>query len=304
MKKDITLVILAAGMGSRFGGLKQVTPIGPNGEFIIDYSIYDALKVGFNKVVFIIKKENYEIFKESIGKRIEKHIKVEYVFQELNNLPKNSYLPKERTKPLGTAHALLCCKDIIKEPFAMINADDFYGREAFCQAYNFLKNLDNSINNYGIIGYQLKKTLPANGSVKRGICQVDKDNYLISITESIVEKENDKIMATPLNKRESFTVNKNATTSMNFLLFTPTIFKYIEDLFPNFFEENKENILTAEYLVPIVLEKLIERKEISTKVIDTNANWYGITYKDDILLVKKAIERLIADREYSSNLWN
>ena len=157
MNKDITLMVLAAGMGSRFGGLKQIEPFGPNGEFIIDYSVYDAIKAGFNKVVFIIKKENYELFKETIGKRIEKYIKVEYAFQEINNIPSGYKLPHDRVKPLGTAQAVLCAKDCVHEPFAMINADDFYGRDAFVRAYNYLSNIDKNSNNYGMIGYKSYK---------------------------------------------------------------------------------------------------------------------------------------------------
>ena len=181
MKKDVTLVILAAGMGSRFGGLKQIEPMGPSDEFIIDYSVYDAIKAGFNKIVFIIKRENYELFKETIGKRVEPHIKVEYAFQELNNLPKGWDIPSGRMKPLGTAHAVLCAKDYVNEPFAMINSDDFYGRDAFIKAYEYLSNTDNDSSKYGMIGYMVANTLTENGSVKRGVCNIDNNEYLYLI---------------------------------------------------------------------------------------------------------------------------
>lgn len=303
MKKDITLVILAAGMGSRFGGLKQIEPMGPSDEFIIDYSVYDAIKAGFNKIVFLIKRENYDLFKETIGARVEPHIKVEYAFQELNNLPIGYELPSDRTKPLGTAHAVLCCKDVVNEPFAMINADDFYGRDAFIKAYDFLVNTDSNSNNYGMIGYMVSNTLTENGSVKRGVCEVDENDYLKSIIESKVERINNVIVAKPLDGRREFNVDDNATVSMNFLLFTPSIFKHIEDRFPIFLEENKDNLLTSEYLIPDVLEKLIQENKVTTKVINTTASWYGVTYKEDTPSVRSAIKNLVDNGEYNYNLW-
>lgn len=303
MKKDITLVILAAGMGSRFGGLKQIEPMGPSDEFIIDYSVYDAIKAGFNKIVFLIKRENYDLFKETIGARVEPHIKVEYAFQELNNLPIGYELPSDKTKPLGTAHAVLCCKDVVNEPFAMINADDFYGRDAFIKAYDFLVNTDSNSNNYGMIGYMVSNTLTENGSVKRGVCEVDENDYLKSIIESKVERINNVIVAKPLDGRGEFNVDDNATVSMNFLLFTPSIFKHIEDRFPIFIEENKDNLLTSEYLIPDVLEKLIQENKVTTKVINTTASWYGVTYKEDTPSVRSAIKNLVDNGEYNYNLW-
>ena len=303
MKKDITLVILAAGMGSRFGGLKQIEPMGPSDEFIIDYSVYDAIKAGFNKIVFLIKRENYDLFKETIGARVEPHIKVEYAFQELNNLPIGYELPSDRTKPLGTAHAVLCCKDVVNEPFAMINADDFYGRDAFIKAYDFLVNTDSNSNNYGMIGYMVSNTLTENGSVKRGVCEVDENDYLKSIIESKVERINNVIVAKPLDGRGEFNVDDKATVSMNFLLFTPSIFKHIEDRFPIFLKENKDNLLTSEYLIPDVLEKLIQENKVTTKVINTTASWYGVTYKEDTPSVRSAIKNLVDNGEYNYNLW-
>ena len=229
MNKDITLMILAAGMGSRFGGLKQITPLGPNDEFIIDYSVYDAIKAGFTKIVFLIKEENYADFKETIGKRVEPHIKVEYCFQKNDNLPEGYVLPEERIKPLGTAHAILCCKDKVKEPFMMINADDFYGRDAFVQGAKFLKNIDSRLEKelYGMVAYKVKNTITENGSVKRGVCKVV-NNHLTELIESSVERKNGKIIATPLNGNKEFEVSGEDTVSMNMLLFTPSIFNYIE----------------------------------------------------------------------------
>ena len=301
MKKDITLVILAAGMGSRFGGLKQIEPMGPNGEFIIDYSVYDAIKAGFNKIVFLIKRENYDLFKETIGARVEPYIKTEYAFQELNNLPLGYTLPSDRVKPLGTAHAVLCCKEKVHENFAMINSDDFYGRDAFIKAYEYLSKVDESSSEYGMIGYKVANTLTENGSVKRGVCNVDNNGYLTNLTESKVERVNNEIIASPLDGSKAFTVKDDDTVSMNFLLFTPSIFNYIEEGFPEFFDNNKDNLLTAEYLIPDVLSNLIKNNKASTKVIPTSANWYGVTYKEDTPGVKRAIQNLVDNHEYNDN---
>lgn len=304
MKKDVTLVILAAGMGSRFGGLKQIEPMGPSDEFIIDYSVYDAIKAGFNKIVFIIKRENYELFKETIGKRVEPHIKVEYAFQELNNLPNGWNIPSGRMKPLGTAHAVLCAKDYVNEPFAMINSDDFYGRDAFTKAYDFLSNTDINSSKYGMIGYMVANTLTENGSVKRGVCEVDSNNYLKSITESKIEKIGNEIVASPLDGSDSFTVNSDDTVSMNFLLFTPSIFGYIEEGFSKFFMDNKEDLLTSEYLIPDVVSNLIKNGRASMKVIRTTASWHGVTYREDTPDVKNSIKKLVDEGEYKENLWS
>ncbi len=303
MKKDITLVILAAGMGSRFGGLKQIEPFGPNGEFIIDYSVYDAIKAGFTKIVFLIKRENYDIFKQTIGSRVEPHIKVEYCFQENNNLPEGYKLPTDRVKPLGTAHAILCCKDKINEPFMMINADDFYGRDAFIKGAKFLKDLNDEIpHKYGIITYHVKNTITENGSVKRGICEI-KDNHLTKIIESSVEKVNGKIIAKPLNGDPEFEVQENSPVSMNMLLFTPSIFEYIKKNFAEFFKNNKDNLEKCEYLIPEVLFKAIKENYATTTAIETTATWYGVTYKEDAPSVKEALKKLVDEKIYPDNLW-
>ena len=304
MNKDITLLILAAGMGSRFGGLKQIEPMGPNDEFIIDYSVYDAIKAGFTKIVFLIKEENYEIFKETIGKRVEPHIKVEYCFQKNNNIPEGYEIPKERIKPLGTAHAILCCREKINEPFAIINADDFYGRDAYFKASEFLKKSYETIEDkYGMIGYLVKNTITEYGSVKRGVCQVE-NNKLLKLIESNVERKNGNIVATPLSGDEQFIVNENNTVSMNFLLFTPSIFGYIEEKFPQFLEKNKDNMEKCEFLIPELLFEAIKENKATVDVIETISTWYGVTYKEDIPSVKNAIKELIENNEYKNNLWN
>ncbi len=314
MNKDITLVILAAGMGSRFGGLKQIEPMGPNGEFIIDYSIYDAVKAGFNKVVFLIKEENYQIFKETIGARVEPHVKVEYVFQKNIDLPIKCEQLEKREKPLGTAHAILCCKNVTKEPFMIINADDFYGKDAFEKGAQFLKNinLNSEIHRYGMVGYKVKNTITENGAVKRGICNVE-DGYLTNLTESSVERIKDNtIIATPLDEnKKPYEVSEDTIVSMNMLLFDPSIYKCLEEKFPIFIEKSiRENSLDkCEFLIPDVLFEAINEKYATCEVIPTSATWYGVTYKEDAPEVKKSIKNLIKTEEnpegiYPNHLWN
>ena len=300
--KDKTLLIMAAGMGSRFGGLKQIEPVGPNGEFIIDYSIYDAIKSGFNKVVFIIKEENYNIFKETIGKRVEPHIKVEYVFQNNDNIPKKyQELLKTRKKPLGTAHAILCAKDKINEPFAIINSDDFYGRDAYLKASDYLSNFKDK--HYGLIAYRLGNTLTENGAAKRGVCKVNEDNELITIIESNTELDKDKVKVSPLNGSAPFEVSKDTIASMNMLLFTPSLFKILEEKLPIFLEDNKDNIELCEFLIPIVLNELLEENKVTVDVIETTSTWYGVTYKEDKELVVNAIDKMIKEGIYNNNLY-
>ena len=301
MKK--TLLILAAGIGSRFGGLKQIEGVGPNNEFIIDYSIYDAIKAGFNKIVFIIKEENYEIFKETIGKRVEPHIETEYVFQKNDNLPEEyKELLKNREKPLGTAHAILCARDKINEPFAIINADDFYGYDAYEKAIQFLENP--STNHYGMVAYRLGNTLTPNGSAKRGVCEVDEKGELIKLTESSVTLNGDTVDVHPLEGKAAFRTSKDTIASMNFLLFTPDLFQILEDRFPDFLNQNKDNLDSCEYLIPIVLNELVEEGKKQVNVIETTSVWYGITYKEDKDLVTNAIKKLVEMGVYPQNLWS
>lgn len=297
----MTLVIMAAGMGSRFGGLKQIEPIDNNGNFIIDYSIYDAIKCGFDKVVFIIKKENYDIFRKTIGSRIESQIKVEYVFQELDNLPDNYTVPACRVKPWGTAHAILCCKDIVKENFVIINSDDFYGYDAFKTISSYLNNKKD--NNYAMVGYLANNTLTDNGSVKRGVCQIT-DNYLEKIIECSVERKDDAIVASPLDGSPSFTIQEETPVSMNMFAFTPEIFSYLEKRFTKFLEDNKDDIEKCEYLIPDVVYEQIKNKMVQVEVLNTSARWYGITYKDDKESLVKAINNLVSSGQYPNNLWN
>ena len=300
----MTLVILAAGMGSRFGGLKQIEPIDEYGHFIIDYSIYDAIREGFTKVVFIIKRENYDIFRDTIGKRIEKKIEVEYVFQEIDNLPEGYSVPEGRIKPWGTAHAILCAKDKVDENFAIINADDFYGRDAYHVISKFMKNNNthDNILRYAMAGYKVKNTLTENGSVKRGVCE-EENGYLTNIIECKVEKVDSEIIATPLEGGNSFKVLEDAPVSMNMFAFTKDIFKYLEEGFPLFLDKHKEDIDTCEYLIPSVVFEEIENKIATVEVLKTNAIWQGITYKEDKEKVVKEIKKLVDNNEYPKDLW-
>ena len=300
----MTLVILAAGMGSRFGGLKQIEPIDEYGHFIIDYSIYYAIREGFTKVVFIIKRENYDIFRETIGKRIEKKIEVEYVFQEIDNLPEGYSVPEGRIKPWGTAHAILCAKDKVDENFAIINADDFYGRDAYHVISKFMKNNNthDNILRYAMAGYKVKNTLTENGSVKRGVCE-EENGYLTNIIECKVEKVDSEIIATPLEGGNSFKVLEDAPVSMNMFAFTKDIFKYLEEGFPLFLDKHKEDIDTCEYLIPSVVFEEIENKIATVEVLKTNAIWQGITYKEDKEKVVKEIKKLVDNNEYPKDLW-
>ena len=298
------LVIMAAGMGSRFGGLKQIEPIDENGNFIIDYSIYDAIKVGFTKVVFIIKKENYDIFRETVGKRVEKYIKVEYAFQELDKLPSGYSVPVGRVKPWGTGHAILCSKDLVKENFAIINSDDFYGRDAFRVIAEFLKNVknDEGVQTYAMAGYMVKNTLTENGSVKRGICSV-KDGYLTKLIESKIERVDGVLEALPLDGGDKYIVSDDDTVSMNMFGFTPQIFDYLEKRFPEFLDEHKDNINECEYLIPTLVFEEIEKGLARVKVLKTDAVWQGITYREDKDKVVSEIKALVDKGEYPQGVW-
>ena len=302
--KDKTLLILAAGMGSRFGGLKQLEPFGPNGEFIIDYSIYDAVKCGFNKIVFIIKEEHHEIFKNTIGSRIEKYlknkkVKVEYVFQNLKNVPEGYKIPEERVKPLGTAHAILCAKDVIKEPFMIINADDFYGYNAYLTARDFIDN--NSSNTIGLVGYNVINTITENGSVKRGICNI-KNGYLDTVDESEIWVNGEKIQARSLVTGKMSEIDREKKVSMNMICFYPEFMNYIEEKFVEFLEYS--DLTKDEFLIPSVISDGIKNDICKVKVLDTTAKWVGVTYKEDKEMVEFYIKSLIEDKEYPSDLWN
>lgn len=301
MKNDKTLLIMAAGMGSRFGGLKQIEPVGPNKEFMIDYSIYDAIIAGFTKIVFVIKKDNYDVFKETIGSRIEPYINVEYCFQDINALPIGFELPEGRIKPWGTAHAILAAKNVIHENFAIINADDFYGREAFLDVANFLNKLE-SDNQYAVIGYEVDHTLTENGSVKRAVLDANA-GMLNKLTESSIEKKDGLIVASPLSGEPSFIIEKDTPVSLNMFGFSPSIFKHIEDNFIPFLEENINDRTTCEYLIPDLVSKLMKENTVTVQMIPTKARWQGVTYKEDTSKVIEMIQREISLGKYQEDLW-
>ena len=299
MKK--TLVILAAGMGSRFGGLKQIEPMGPNGEFIIDYSIYDALKEGFEKVVFLIKEENYEIFKETIGSRVEPHVEVEYVFQKIDDVPEGVVVPEGRVKPWGTAHAIYAVRNAVDGPFLVINADDFYGREGYHDASVFLDNMNEK--EYATIGYKVTNTMTENGSVKRGFITMNGDK-LDYLTESKIERnENGEIIAEPLDGSDKFIVSEDAMVSMNLLAFDMSIFDYLEKEMVDFFNKNKENLESCEFLIPDVMTKANNDGYATVKAIPTESVWYGVTYREDTDNVKTSLKKLVEEGKYPNNLW-
>ncbi len=295
-----TLLVMAAGMGSRFGGLKQIEPMGPNGEFLIDYSIYDAKLAGFTKVVFIIKEENYNLFKETVGKRVESHIETEYVFQDASNLEEIYPALKERVKPLGTGHAILCAKDKIDTPFAIINADDFYGRDAYFVASKYLDTIDDE--HYAVVGYSVSKTLSPNGAAKRGICR-EENGELVDLIESSVERVNGEIVASPLNGSEPFKVTEDTLVSMNLLLFTPQIFEVLEKKLTLFLENNKEDLSKCEFLIPDVVRSAMNEKTVTVDLLKTDSVWHGVTYREDKDEVVTAINKLIEEKIYPIKLW-
>ena len=295
-----TLLILAAGMASRYGSLKQTEGFGPSGETIMDYSIYDAIRAGFGKVVFIIRKDFAEDFKAGFEPKLKGKIKTEYVFQEMESYLGELKVPAGRTKPWGTGHAVLCAKEAVTEPFAVINADDFYGQDAFVKAADFL-NKQCSEKRYSIIGYQLAKTLSEHGSVSRGVCQVDAEQNLISIKERTkIYKENDTVVYEDADGKH--TVSADSSVSMNFWCFHPDLFKNTEKLFLKFVQENTSNI-KAEFFIPIIAEDFMDNQGGQINVIPTSAKWFGVTYKEDAPVVKASVDKLVADGIYPESLW-
>jgi NDP-sugar pyrophosphorylase family protein len=295
-----TLLILAAGMGSRFGGLKQVEPVGPNGEAIIDYSIFDAIRAGFGKVVFVIRESFADAFKEKFGDQLAGKIEVEYVFQELDNLPKGFSLPEGREKPWGTAHAILVAKDVINEPFCALNADDFYGFNAYKVMAGFLKTSENQ-NEYSMVGYQLANTLSDFGSVSRGICEVNQNDELKSIVETkkIFKRGNLIISEEPDGSEKQLTGNE--TVSMNIWGFKPSIFPVLEEKFIQFLKAEIDQPKSEMYIPSVVFE-MIEEGEATVKVLKTDSPWFGVTYKEDKPAVVNKIKSLVEKGEYPAEI--
>lgn len=295
-----TLLILAAGMASRYGSMKQTEGFGPSGETIMDYSIYDAIRAGFGKVVFIIRKDFAEKFSEGVVKKFEGKIEIDYVYQELDCFVEKEHLPEGRTKPWGTGHALLCSKDAVKEPFAVINADDFYGKDAFEKAADFLINKC-SEKEYALVGYQLSKTLSEHGTVSRGVCEVDADKRLQTVTErtKIYRREGEIIY----EENDTFTpLAEDTNVSMNFWCFHPSVFTLAERLFKDFPKNNMDNP-KAEFFIPFVAERFLKEEGGSIDVISTSSQWFGVTYKEDADGVRKSLHALIDSGEYPKSLW-
>jgi dTDP-glucose pyrophosphorylase len=298
-----TLLVLAAGMGSRYGSLKQIDPVGPSGETIIDYSIYDAIRAGFGKVVFIIRKSFEQDFKDIFITKLLPHIAVEYVFQEIDKVPDGSIISPERTKPWGTAHAVLMAKDIIHEPFAVINGDDFYSSDAFQTMANYLCSLTaGQQHQYSLVGYQVGNTMSEHGSVSRGVCLADANELLVSVTERTnIQYINNGIAYQDADGKFVF-LEPETLVSMNFWGFTPEYFKQTEPMFSHFVKENHDS-LKAEFYIPSAIDKLINRSEASVKVLRSNAKWFGVTYKEDKPLVIEKLARLIKAGVYPAQLW-
>jgi len=295
-----TLVILAAGMGSRYGGLKQLDKLGPSGETIMDYSIYDAIRAGFGKVVFVIRKSFEDEFKKVFVDKLKGKIDVEIVFQELDNIPEELSIPKERTKPWGTGHAILVTKEKVNEPFVVINADDFYGKEAYAETFKYLTNNSNT-NEYAMCGYQLGNTLSDFGSVSRGICKTDSDNYLVEINERTgIEKKNSVI--TYKDNDKEIQLNDSDIVSMNFWAFHPNLFSHLEEKFNFFIKENVNNP-KAEFYIPFVVDDLMKENKIKTKVLRSDAKWFGVTYQEDKPVSINKITNLIKQGIYPEKLW-
>lgn len=293
------LVVLAAGMGSRFGGLKQIQPIDNDQNFIIDYSVYDAIKAGFNRVIFIIKEENYQIFKSTIGNRLSKIIDVEYVFQKLQDVPNGTNIPSSRVKPWGTAHAIYAVRNVVSDRFAIINADDFYGFDSFKIIADFLKN--NKDDEFASAGFYVKNTLSDKGAVKRGIF-VEENGLVNGLVESEIELKNGKILATPLNENNWREISSKTLVSMNMFGFTGRLMKKLKTETEIFFKSS--NLEKAEFLIPDVIDQMIKNSEIKLKLLTTPSKWYGITYKEDLEEFKNAIENMIKNGYYPEHLYN
>ena len=298
-----TLVILAAGMGSRYGSLKQVDPVGPSGETILEYSVYDAIRAGFGKVVFVIRRDIENDFKEIFIHKLQKHIDIDYVFQELDMVPAGIDVPAERVKPWGTGHAVMVAATKVKEPFAAINADDYYGADAYKKMADYLSKLDNNETNYSMVGFELDNTLSEHGLVSRGVCEEDAKANLISVVERTKIGRDEKGVAYKDANDASVYISDKTIVSMNFWGFTPVFFRQLEQHFHAFIKNNYTNP-KAEFFLPFVVDDLIKAKQASVKVLRSNDKWFGVTYKDDKPLVVAKIKELVEKGVYPRMLWS
>ena len=304
---NTTLIIMAAGIGSRFGeGIKQLAQMGPNGEIIMDYSIHDAKEAGFNKVVFIIRKDIFKEFEEIIGNRIKEQIDVEYVFQEVDDLPEGFEVPKGRTKPWGTGQAVLCCKDVVKEPFVIINADDYYGKEAFVKLHDFLVSGEDLGREFtmGMGGFILKNTLSDNGTVTRGVSVVDENGLLSQVHETTgIEMGEDGQIKCDSEEVQEW-ISPEDKVSMNMWAGYPEFLDFLAEDFKDFLMNVEEGDLKSEYLLPNIVDKLLKEERANVKVLETQDRWFGVTYKEDKETVQEAFRELIADGVYAEKLWD
>ena len=297
------LVVMAAGMGSRFGGLKQMEPMDEAGNFLLDYSIYDAKRAGFDSVVFIIKKDFFEAFRDSIGKRVSKIIKVDYAFQDLNDLPEGFKCPEGREKPWGTAHAIYAARDLINDDFIIINGDDFYGRDAYVVAANYIRSLaKGSEGKYANVAFKVCNTMTENGSVKRGVC-FEKDGMLESLVESSIERNKDGvIISSPLDGSKPFEVQEDQPVSMNLFVFNKDLIEKLRAKFPLWLKDNISN-LKSEFLIPTVVDELVHEGKATLKLLSTSSVWFGVTYREDKPGVVKALKALVDKGEYKEGLY-
>lgn len=297
-----TLLILAAGMGSRYGGLKQLDPVGPSGETLLDYSIFDALRAGFRRVVFVIRRDFEEEFRERIGKFYEQHVEVDYVFQELSRLPDGFSVPEGRSKPWGTGHAIWCARDQVNHPFAAINADDFYGASAYRTLADFFQRTQGETNRFAMVGYELSRTLSENGSVSRGVCQTNEDRDLLSVVEY-----------TKIEKAENGAhhVNADGTTvpfsgheivSMNFWGFTPAVFPLLEQRLIEFLQAHGQEE-KSEFYIPFAVADMITKGDAKVTTLSTDSDWFGVTYREDKNVVIESLQKLVQDGAYPASLW-
>jgi UTP-glucose-1-phosphate uridylyltransferase len=296
-----TLLILAAGMGSRYGGLKQIEPVGPNGETILEYSVYDAIRAGFGKVVFVIRESFAEDFKARFESKLGDKIKIEYVYQEIDKLPKGFVLPEGREKPWGTGHAILMARDVIHEPFAAINADDFYGAEAYSVISDFLSHSVNK-DHYSMVGYQMNKTLSDFGSVSRGICQTDPHNMLTKITETHKIRQEGNVILCESESKETVEIKGDGIVSMNFWGFHPSVFENIENQFIEFLKTNIE-VPKSEFYIPYVVFEMIKTGKAKVEVLKADSPWFGVTYQEDKPFVIEQIQKLTDQEIYPAKLW-
>ncbi len=305
--KNVTLVVMAAGIGSRFGGgIKQLEPVGPNGEIIMDYSIHDALEAGCNKVVFIIRKDIEEDFKEIIGKRIEKLVPVEYAYQSVDELPGGRRNTWGRTKPWGTGQAVLCVRDLVKEPFIVINADDYYGKEAFVKLYQYMTtemDTENPVYDICMAGFILSNTLSDNGGVTRGVCAVDANGYLQRVTETYEIQMKAGVLTACDEQKQPVSVSENQHVSMNMWGLPPRFLEMLEDGFAGFLDSLGDDAMKAEYLLPKIIDKLLAEKKARVKVLETGDRWFGVTYKEDKQVVVDSIQALIQQGVYKEKLF-